>query len=574
KIILSVMLIAALAFNNCNNSTDPSQTTEPDQNDPDPTALTGEYFGQVPPGSTPVVFAPGIISVPDHFEHSAAVFSPDKGEVFWAAKPNGQSYFKFYYMKMEGGIWTDPAVAPFSGNFDINRPVFSPDGNKLYYDSGNEIWVVERQGDGWSAPAMLPSVINSGSGQRMYSIADDGSIYFNRFNTNSNLSDELEEIYVSRYVNGQFTEPERLDDNINSDYARELAVFVAPDESYMIIEESRDDTICGLFICYKMNDNSWSERIALNLGWGRFPYVSPDGRYLFFLGEEGIYWVNTSFIENLRPEERFTNLTGEYFGLTPPGSTPVVFAPEIISMPDHFEHSAAVFSPDKSEVFWSTKPNGQRFFELYYMKMIDDIWTLPEEATFNLNGRNMDRPVFSSDGNRLYFDSDGEIWVAEKSGDDWAVRNRISSVIDTDGFEELQSITSDGSIYFLRLNPDSDDFGTMQEVYVSRYIDGQYTQPDILDSNINSDAAEMAICVAQDESYMIIEETEDSNMCELFISYKMNDGSWSERIDLNLGWSRFPSVSPDGSYLFYLGEQGIYWVSTAFIEGLRPDDLK
>jgi uncharacterized protein (TIGR02145 family) len=46
--------------------------------------LTGAYFGQTPPGATPQVFAPGIIST-DANEYSAPSFSPDGNEVFWRA---------------------------------------------------------------------------------------------------------------------------------------------------------------------------------------------------------------------------------------------------------------------------------------------------------------------------------------------------------------------------------------------------------------------------------------------------------------------------------------------------------
>jgi Tol biopolymer transport system component len=38
-----------------------------------------------------------------------------------------------------------------------------------------------------------------------------------------------------------------------------------------------------------------------------WPIVSPDGKYLFYTsrkdGIQDIYWVNTSFIEELKPEE-------------------------------------------------------------------------------------------------------------------------------------------------------------------------------------------------------------------------------------------------------------------------------
>ena len=45
--------------------------------------LTGPYLGQNPPGVYPELFAPGIVSVEENFEHSAAVFSPDGSEVYW-----------------------------------------------------------------------------------------------------------------------------------------------------------------------------------------------------------------------------------------------------------------------------------------------------------------------------------------------------------------------------------------------------------------------------------------------------------------------------------------------------------
>ena len=41
------------------------------------TDLTGDYLGQIPPGETPVVFAPGIVSTV-YMEHRAPAFSMGK----------------------------------------------------------------------------------------------------------------------------------------------------------------------------------------------------------------------------------------------------------------------------------------------------------------------------------------------------------------------------------------------------------------------------------------------------------------------------------------------------------------
>jgi hypothetical protein len=53
----------------------------------------------------------------------------------------------------------------------------------------------------------------------------------------------------------------------------------------------------------------------------------------------------------------FKNLTGLYLGKEPLGKIPELFVPGIISVEANFGHSAAVFSPDNSEVSWCTNVN-------------------------------------------------------------------------------------------------------------------------------------------------------------------------------------------------------------------------
>ena len=50
-------------------------------------ALTGDYLGQTPPGSTPVIFAPGIVSTAGKNEHTLS-FSPDGTEMFFTRDPD------------------------------------------------------------------------------------------------------------------------------------------------------------------------------------------------------------------------------------------------------------------------------------------------------------------------------------------------------------------------------------------------------------------------------------------------------------------------------------------------------
>ena len=272
--------------------------------------LKGPYLGQKPPGKTPQLFAAGIISVKENFEHSAAVFSPDGKEVFWCTNVNANTdkrvagNLRLYTMKMVNGRWTAPRPAPFVKNIYVERPVFSPDGNKLYIEyasdttreSDFDIYVVERNGDGWSDPKPVSPLINSPAMERLHCVTADGSLYFSRDPFTRN-----EEIYVSRWVNGKFNQPEKLGKSYNSD-DYEAAILIAPDEEFMLISHTDIQHQGVKFsISYKKADGSWTERIKLPYYCGGFFALSPDGKYLFFMNE-GIYWVNTSFVEDLKPQ--------------------------------------------------------------------------------------------------------------------------------------------------------------------------------------------------------------------------------------------------------------------------------
>lgn len=271
--------------------------------------FTGAYLGQAPPGSTPRLFAPGVVSNRADFEHSAAVFSPDGRELFWCTNvdmrtdPPGEGQ-RLYFTRQVDGVWTAPEIAPFTEEIPapVQRPVFSPDGSRLYFELFNfptgeddsDIYVVERGADGWSAPASVSPLINTGVIERLHCATSDGSLIFSR-----DPFTNREEIYISRLVDGAFTEPEQLGEPFDS-AAHELALVMAPDESYLLINVTRSGMTDELYVSYREPDGSWTERIRAPYECGGFLALSPDGEYLFFLGE-GIYWVDTSFVEELKP---------------------------------------------------------------------------------------------------------------------------------------------------------------------------------------------------------------------------------------------------------------------------------
>ncbi len=256
--------------------------------------LMGDYMGQTPPGSVPVVFAPGVISVEGKNDHTLS-FSPDGQEVYFTRDPDGVTMF----MRRENGLWTQPQVAPFHGR----EALFSPDGNRLFFNDG-DLWFVQSTADGWSEPYRLDAPVNSSEHDYYASMTRAGTLYFSR------LVDDRARIFRSPLVNGRYAEVEELGAPIN-DSSNNYHPFVAPDESYLIFNSMRTGGFGDpdLYVSFRRANGSWTEPAnlgaSINSSDGDLcPVVSPDGKYLFFTryrdGAGDIYWVSSAVIDLLK----------------------------------------------------------------------------------------------------------------------------------------------------------------------------------------------------------------------------------------------------------------------------------
>lgn len=274
-----------------------------------------------------------------------------------------------------------------------------------------------------------------------------------------------------------------------------------------------------------------------------------------FLVKKGAYSGNRQFSE----------IRGKYLGQREPGLKPEVFAPGIISTNEYSEHSFPAFSPDYTEVYWSAYFRGQQ--TIFFMKTEDGKWSPPKIAPFS--GKYDDgNPSFSFDGKRIYFDSNRPL---EKKGKAWSGVKPLSPIINTDEEERFATVTKDGTIYFKIIT----------DLYRVRKVDGKYTKREKLDE-INTEAFEIGPYIAPDESFIIYESNRPGGKggIDFYICFRNSDDSWSEGINLgntvNTEESeRFPGISPDGKFFFYLGHtRDIYWVNAKFIEELKLKELK
>src|SRR5688572_14576296 len=91
-----------------------------------------------------------------------------------------------------------------------------------------------------------------------------------------------------------------------------------------------------------------------------------------------------------------------YLQQEPPGLLPAVFAPNLISLKDHYEYGA-VFSKDGMEFYYAVIINDKP--QIRYSRLVDNNWTTPK-TVIGSDRYEYNDPFLSSDEKRLFFISD------------------------------------------------------------------------------------------------------------------------------------------------------------------------
>jgi hypothetical protein len=265
--------------------------------------LAGPYLGQTPPGTTPQVFAPGIVSSPDFSEYSGT-FSGDGNEYyFYRFSPSTES--EILVSRVVDNVWTTPAPLQLTAGYGAGEPHVTLDDRRLYFmwdrpiaegqpgdPGGFGYYVADRTASGWSEPRY--------AGQGMFlSSSRDGQLYTTDMSSRSDGG----KTYLARLTtkDGIFTDYARL--TIPTYLGSQAHPAIAPDGGYLLFDVNGGS---HLFVCFREPDGNWGEAIDLvEHGFDQRAggaYVSPDGKYLFFALSDDIWWVDAKVIEDLRPK--------------------------------------------------------------------------------------------------------------------------------------------------------------------------------------------------------------------------------------------------------------------------------
>ena len=282
--------------------------------------LTGLHLGQKPPGMTPEIFAPGIVSIEDGKEYKPTI-SPDGTEIFFIRRTPNKRNDCIWHSKLENGVLCTPKIAPFAYRCFEGQPCFSPDGQKLYYLSCRplsgeselnqmpNLWCVEKTEDGWGEPVFVAGAINEHHPAQI-SFTSGGTAYF--------VSNTQRKIFYSVKENEIYCKASLLEGGVNN-LEPVGHPTISPDESYIIVDriyKVNEKLVSDMLISFRNYDNQWTEPVSMKNVMNMLetdiyaaPRITYDGKYLFFekydpqTDKGDIYWVDAKIIEELRPKE-------------------------------------------------------------------------------------------------------------------------------------------------------------------------------------------------------------------------------------------------------------------------------
>ncbi len=539
---------------------------------------TADVFQQYATTVKPVKLGEGSLSL-DSIQWNN-VFVPKTNELYLTKM--GESVSAIYKMNYANGIFDQLQAIKFPVDEPHSDIYISPEADFMLFSSlmpespkdtivDWNIWKSVRKNGQWQQPE--PFFENSLEANQFYPwMTNSKNVYFSITPHGSRNSD----LYVSEYVHGTYQSPKALPHYINSQNL-EGDAYVSPDESYLVFagfERGQNSGKSDLYISFN-HDGVWSPPVWLGKdvnsdGYDGSPFVTQDGKYLIFTSSRGSTDENTFFnhyIMAFQPEkyEAVSLELNNY--LSNVGKTPTRFELENITT-NEVEYGGS-FSLENEAFYYTTATPDFSARQIMVSQFKEGVFQAPVKVSFGgTNFTDASDVQIAPNSDYLYFKMRGNVAEDSLRGDDniwrskyvngtWTQAEMLPNTVNSSLSEYYPVPTQSGNLYFSREHED-----TSYDLYVSRFVDGKYSQAERLPDHINTNLLESDAYVSPDESYMIFVRMYaegDLGVSDLYISFNDN-GRWS--IPKNMrslnssGVDGSPFVTSDGKYLFFTSTRG------------------
>src|ERR1041385_7267413 len=100
-------------------------------------------LGQTEAAAVPELVAPGVISTGDFESHIE--FTPDGDTAYFVRSLANFAFWTIYETHRQGGQWSRPEIAQFSGHFNDADPFITSDGRFLFFMSNRPLKATDQQ---------------------------------------------------------------------------------------------------------------------------------------------------------------------------------------------------------------------------------------------------------------------------------------------------------------------------------------------------------------------------------------------------------------------------------------------
>ena len=283
------------------------------------TVTDDAYLGQPRPGLTPKKFAPGKVSLEGRYEYGST-FTSDGRDMYFGVALNEGNRAQIHRARLDdnGEIVSEVFLQHPERTF--GDPMLSPDQSRLYFitdvnspqPKSMDIGYLNRTRTGWGEPKFHEAPINTPANEYYASFTREGTLAFST-DRDAEREGDVDLIFASNVEGPGTISIEPLVGNPNTK-AYEADPFIAQDGSYLIFASNRrTGRDRDLYISFRKADGSWGEAISMgesiNTPFQELcPFVTTDGRYLFYTHKQDLYWVSADVIDLLR--ERFMGVMG------------------------------------------------------------------------------------------------------------------------------------------------------------------------------------------------------------------------------------------------------------------------